>query len=149
MLAKVIQYWLAFLCELLEVLFVFIKSNENIKGIEIFKQVFLYTAYADDSTFYLRDISSVTQLINSFSQFYHFSGLKVNIEKCEITGIDSLKGVTQADCGLKVVDLSIDTSKILGIHFSYNKKVQMQNDFITMIRKYSTFFVCGIHVRLP
>ena len=28
----------------LEVLFVFIKSNENIKGIEIFKYAFLYTA---------------------------------------------------------------------------------------------------------
>ena len=64
----------------LEVLFVFIKSNENIKGIEIFKYVFLYTAYADDSTFFLRDIPSVKELINSFNQFYHFSGLKTNIE---------------------------------------------------------------------
>ena len=40
----------------LEVIFVFIKSNENIKGIEIFKHTFLYNAYADDSTFFLRDI---------------------------------------------------------------------------------------------
>ena len=53
----------------LEVLFVFIKSNENIKGIEIFKYVFLYTAYADDSAFFLRDIISVKELINSFNQF--------------------------------------------------------------------------------
>ena len=43
----------------LEVLSVFIKSNENIKGMETFKHVFLYTAYADDSTFFLRDIPSV------------------------------------------------------------------------------------------
>ena len=40
----------------LEVLFVFIKSNENIKGIEIFKYVLLYTVYADDSTFFLKNI---------------------------------------------------------------------------------------------
>ena len=53
----------------LEFLFVFIKSNENIKGIEIFKYVFLYTAYADDSAFFLRDIISVKELINSFNQF--------------------------------------------------------------------------------
>ena len=119
----------------LEVLFVFIKSNENIKGIEIFKYVFLYTAYADDSTFFLRDILSVKELINSFNQFYHFSGLKANIGKCEIAGIGSLKGVTEAVCGLKSVDLSNDTIKILGIHFSYNKKVQMQNNFITTIKK--------------
>ena len=36
----------------LEVLFVFIKSNERIKDIEIFKHVFSCTAYADDSTFF-------------------------------------------------------------------------------------------------
>ena len=53
----------------LEVLFVFIKSNENIKGIEIFKYVF-----ADDSTFFLRDILSVKELINNFNQFFHLSG---------------------------------------------------------------------------
>ena len=58
----------------LEVLFIFIKNNENIKGIEIFKYVSLYTAYTDDSTF-LRDILLVKELINSFNQFYHFSGL--------------------------------------------------------------------------
>ena len=120
----------------LEVLFVFIKSNENIKGIEIFKYVFLYTAYADDSTFFLRDILSVKELINSFNQFYHFSGLKANIGKCEMAGIGFLKGVTEAVGGLKSVDLSNDTiRKILGIHFSYNKNVQMQTSFITMIQK--------------
>ena len=119
----------------LEVLFVFIKSNENIKGIEIYKYAFLYTAYADDSTFFLRDILSVKEFINSFNQFYHFSGLKTDIEECEIASIGSLKGPTEAVCGLKCVDLSNDTIKILGIHFSYNKKVQIQNNFITTIKK--------------
>ena len=95
----------------------------------------MYTAYADDSTFFLRDILSVKELINSFNQFYHFSGLKANIGKCEIAGIGSLKGVTEAVCGLKSVDLSNDTIKILGIHFSYSKKVQMQNNFISTIKK--------------
>ena len=58
----------------LEVLFVFIKSKENIKVIESFKRVFLYTAYAGYSTFFLRDTPSVKELINSFNQFYRFSG---------------------------------------------------------------------------
>ena len=119
----------------LEVLFVFIKSNENIKGIGIFKYVFLYSAYVDDSTFFLQDILSVKERINSFNQFYHFSVLKASIGKCEIAGIGSLKGVTETVCGLKSVDLSNDTIKILGIHFSYNKKVHMQNNFIAMIKK--------------
>ena len=40
----------------LEVLFISIKNNQNIKGLEIFKHEFLYTAYADDSTFFLKNI---------------------------------------------------------------------------------------------
>ena len=46
----------------LEVHFVFTKSNENIKSIEVLytlEHIFLYTAYADDSTFFLSDILSV------------------------------------------------------------------------------------------
>ena len=73
----------------LEFLIVFIKSNENIKGIEIFKHVSLYTAYADDSTFFLRDSPSVKELINSFNQFYHFLGLKGSIKKCETLRSDT------------------------------------------------------------
>ena len=53
----------------LEVLFVFIESNENVKGTEIFKHAFLYTAYVDDSTFFLGDIPSVKELIK-YSKFF-------------------------------------------------------------------------------
>ena len=73
------------------------------------------TAYAVDSSFFSRDIPSVKELINSFDQFYHFSGLKANIEKCEITGIGSVKRITEAVCGLKCVDLSDETIKLLAI----------------------------------
>ena len=81
----------------------------------------MYTAYADNFTLFLRDILSVKELINSFNQFYHFSGLKANIGKWEIAGIGSLKGVTEAVCGLKSVDLLNDTIKILGIQRSNAK----------------------------
>ena len=86
-------------------------------------------------SFFLTDILSVKELINSFNQFYHFSGLKANIENCEIAGIGSLKGVTEAVCGLKSANLSNNTTKMLGIHFSYNKKVPIQNNFITTIKQ--------------
>ena len=95
----------------------------------------MYTAYADNSTFFLRDILLVKELVNSFNQFYHFSSLKANIEKCGIACIGSLKGVTEEVCGLKCVDLSNNTIKILGIHLSYNKKIQMLNNFTTTIKE--------------
>ena len=43
--------------------------------------------------------------------------------KCEIAGIGSLKGVEVAVCGIKCVNLKVNTIKILGIHFSYYNKL--------------------------
>ena len=39
----------------LEIAFIFIKENKNIKGINIFDNIFLYSAYVDDTTFFLRN----------------------------------------------------------------------------------------------
>ena len=80
------------------------------------------------------DIPSFKELINSFNQFYRFSGLKAKIEKCEIAGTRYLKGAIKLVCGLRCIDLSNGTIKILRMHFSFNKKVQMQNNFITTIK---------------
>ena len=55
----------------LEVLFLLIRNHSDIKGIEIFNHKFLYTAYADDSTF-LRDLRSVKYLIDNHKLFKIF-----------------------------------------------------------------------------
>ena len=95
--------------------------------------VFLYRVYADDSTFFLKDLASVKKLLNIFSYYSKFSGLKPNFSKCEIAGIGSLKGVEVAVCGIKCVNLKVNTIKILGIHFSYNNKLIMEKNFLTAI----------------
>ena len=76
----------------LEFLFILIKNNPNIKGIEIFEYCYLYTAYADDTTFLLKDENSIVPP-EKFKLFSDFLGLKPNTTKCEIAGIGSLKGV--------------------------------------------------------
>ena len=105
----------------LEILFIIIKSNKKIKGIEIFDHCYLYTAYADDTTFFLKDKESIKELIKMFALFSNFSGLKPNFSKCEIAGIGVLKSVKVAVCGMKCVDLTKETLKIVGVNFSYNK----------------------------
>ena len=52
--------------------------------------------------------------------------------KCEIAGIGFLKGVKVALCDTRCGNLHEDTIKILGIHYSYNK--QLEND--ENIKKY-------------
>ena len=93
----------------LEVLFELIKNDGEIRGVTIFNHAFLYTAFADDSTFFLNDLLSVKNLIDTFTDFSLFSGLKANFSKCGIAGLGSLKGVLEAVCGLKSINSTTDT----------------------------------------
>ena len=101
----------------------------------IFEHTYLYSAYADDTTFFLRDKRSIKELINTFATFSKYSGLKPNHENCEIAGIGVLKSVEVAVCGMKYTDLCNDTIKITGIHFSYNKKKRNEKKFLDSITK--------------
>ena len=119
----------------LEVVFRIIKETSNIKGFEIFQKKFIYTAYADDTTFFLKNTESVINLLEIFKHFSQFSGLKPNKSKCEIAGIGVLKGMKVALCGMRCVNLYEDTIKILGIHYSYNKQLENDENFKKYIAK--------------
>ena len=47
--------------------------------------------------------------------------------------IGSLKEVKMAVCGIKCIDLTTETIRILSVHFSFNQKLQMQNNFVKSI----------------
>ena len=76
----------------LEVVFRLIKSSHKINGLEIKELMFLYSAYADDTTFFVGDLDSASEIFKVFDTFAIYSGLKPNMKKCEIAGIGSLKG---------------------------------------------------------
>ena len=61
---------------------------------------FLYSTYADDTTFFLRNEKSAIEVIKTFDKFSLFSGLKINNAKYEIAGTDVKKGVKMALCGM-------------------------------------------------
>ena len=42
----------------LEILFLLIKENAYINGLNIFDQCYLYSAYTDETTFFLKDVNS-------------------------------------------------------------------------------------------
>ena len=64
-----------------------------------------------------------------------FSELKANFSKCEIAGLGSLKGFSEVVCGLKSINLTTDTIKILGIHFSYNNTLKIQHNFLDTVKR--------------
>ena len=90
----------------LEIFFISVKNNPKVTGSKIFRQEFLYTTYADEITFFLKERKSIVELINELNTFLNFSGLKLNKTKCEIAGIGVLNGVQVALCGMKYVNLN-------------------------------------------
>ena len=117
----------------LEILFFLVKENRRIKGRNIFDHCYLCSAYADDTTFFLKYVKSIKEMVNSFHIFSHFSGLRPNLTKCEIAGIGVLKEVKVVVCSMQCVDLVLDTIKILGTHFSYNEKLKEERNFCLII----------------
>ena len=91
----------------LKVVFSLIKENPDIERLQIFSHTFLYSAYADDTTFFLRNEKSATEAIKMFDQFSLFSGLRINNAKCETASISFKKGVKMALCGMECIDLTM------------------------------------------
>ena len=118
----------------LEVLFDLLKNNADIRGKTIFNHAFLYTALGDNSTFFLNDLLPVKNLIDTFKVYSLFSGLKTNLSKCKIAGLDSLKGVLEVVRDLNSINLTTDTIKILGVHLSYNSILKIENNFLDIIK---------------
>ena len=94
----------------------------------IFDYNYLYSDYVDGTIFFLKDITSIKDMVDTFGVFLYFSRLKPN---SEIAGIGVLKGVQVAVCGMRRIDLNSDTLKILGSHLSYNKKLKEEKKFLS------------------
>ena len=112
----------------LEAVFCVIKLNKNIQGLKIFNHKFHYTTYADDTTFFLKEKISVSKTLNIFEKLFLVSGLIPYTIKFEIATISTMKSVNVAVCGMKCVNLTKETEKILGVHFSYNKKLENETN---------------------
>ena len=107
----------------LEVVFFLIKASPNIESLQFFSHTFLCFAYADGTTSFLRNKKSPTEVIKMFDKFSFFSGLKINNAKCEIACISVKKGIKMTLYGMKYIHLTDDVIKILGILFSYKRKI--------------------------
>ena len=115
-------------------MFNLIKQNKNIHGLTFFDHTFLYTAYADDTTFFLKDKESVKVVMNVFDTFPIYSGSKPNKSKWHPEmGVNGTLWNGMYKCNKKSV-------KILCINFSYNKKIENEENFIKLIKKIENVF---------
>ena len=55
----------------------------------------------------------------------NFSGLRSNLNRCEIARIEVLKNVNGALCGMKNINQNKESIKMLGVYISHNRKLKM------------------------
>ena len=118
---------------MLEILFLFIQKHPEIKGIEIFEHCFFYTAYADETTFFLKDAQSIENLVEILNTFSLFPGLKPYLTKWEIARIRARKGVQVTVCGMRCIDLCNEAFKNFGTYFSYSRKIKEECNFLKIV----------------
>ena len=100
----------------LELLALFIRNNDQIKGIEVGGSEIKLVTFADDMTSFVRDKFSHRTLFDTIDLFSTYSGLKVNHDKTEILLLGNME-VNSSELGVNEISKAI---KILGVHFTFN-----------------------------
>ncbi len=107
-----------------------IRENSKIKRIEIDDCILKITQFADDTTCFIADILSLTELLFMFKCFRLCAGLKINTDKTKANYIGSLKGRAEAPLGLDLTDPYIN---YLGITLSGNEDDHYELNYKKMI----------------
>ena len=86
---------------------------------------YLYCAYTDDTTFFLKDIISIKRMVDTFYFFFVLFKIKTKFNLIGNCGYSSPESSSSGSlCDMRCIDLNIDTLKILGTHFSYKEKLK-------------------------
>ena len=70
----------------LEIFFIQVRSDTSIRDFKYNGVEIKLTAFADDTTFLVRDTQSLRRMLNLAKYFQEYSSLKFNVEKCEAVG---------------------------------------------------------------
>ena len=107
-----------------------IKSN-NIKGMKIENDQCKVGQYADDTFLLLEEgDNSLQECLNTFQEFYHCSGLKMNMEKIQVAWI----GLSRTVRKKLIQDLSsVEQCRLLGINFDINLESMVEKNYAEII----------------
>ena len=119
----------------LEILFISIREDQNIKGIKVFNNEIKLTSYADDATYFLKEKLAAEVLPSKIAQFSNVSGLEVNKIKSECLLLDFELKLSSHE--LKFCEIPIvENLRILGHYFGKNKLVCDYQNFYSKLSKF-------------
>ncbi len=95
-----------------------IRDDKNIKGFTFDNKTIKLSQYADDTTLILSSMESVTKALQVVTTFSKYSGLRLNLDKCEAVGLGLLKDYNGIFSGIK---FTLEPIKCIGIFIGHNK----------------------------
>lgn len=115
-----------------------INSSNSIRGfrLENMEKEIKYIQHADDSTFPLRDITSLEKAIQIIENFGNVSGTKLNLSKTECIVFGELKNILKEDTIIKNIKININTVKCLGIYIGHNKIECYEKKWLCELREF-------------
>ena len=117
----------------LETLFIQIRDNESIKGININTYQIKLSAYADDADFLASDAISLGLILKTCAHFQTFSSLKLNVEKCEACWIGAEKDNPAKPINCKWVNTA---SEAIRIYNSYDTDLVEKLNFLDDLKPF-------------
>jgi len=115
----------------IEVLASAIRNENMIKGMKVGEKEIKAPLYADDTTIFVRDLDSVSELLVLLNNFKNLSGLEINATNTDGMWLGSWKNNLETPFGFRWPQ---DPIKALGIFFSYDSHKATELNFIEKIR---------------
>jgi hypothetical protein len=114
-----------------EILAIKIRKNKDIKGIKVGDTEIKVIQMADDTTNFIQDEDSLKAMLITIDKFYTYSGLKLNMSKCEALNLGREEKVNKEISGIRWVK----EAKALGIHFSNNGSIMYEKNFTKKLKE--------------
>ena len=116
-----------------------IRSDPNIKGVEINNEIFKLAMMADDITLINKDQQSIISALKIFSEFEKCSGLKLNLSKTEIIPIGNQRGkIIRLPSHLEKITVKNRPFKALGVWFSIDTQETLNLNLLERIKAIAT-----------
>ena len=97
-----------------EIMAIKLRAAASISGVHIAGREFRLSQYCDDTTIFVKDVASAREAIRITEQFGGYSGLQLNMDKCQFMWIGEERNSDALICG----HTPVKELKILGVRFS-------------------------------
>ena len=118
-----------------EILSIKIRQNTTVKGIKLFEREIKLSQFADDTNLFCADLNSVENALCIVRDFGKNAGLELNVKKTKAIWLGRWANNKTNPLELKWMRSPV---KILGVHFSYDKKRNDELNFNLKVRKLQT-----------